>query len=76
PAGLLDEGTMVLTFATDHIYWTETIADAADRYRRHAPDDREVWFLGTASKRSVAELESLGFRVNSKVSELLEQKAD
>ena len=70
PAGLLDEGTMVLTFATDHIYWTETIADAADRYRRHAPDDREVWFLGTASKRSVAELESLGFRVNSKGGQL------
>lgn len=76
PAGLLEEGTMVLTFATDHIYWTETIADAADRYGMQAPDNREVWFLGTASDRSVAELEALGFRVNTQVSEVLEQRAD
>jgi len=76
PAGLLEDDTMVLTFATDHVYWTETIAQAADRYGSQASSEREVWFLGSTSARAAAELERSGFRVHTNVSEILEQGAD
>lgn len=76
PAGLLEDGTMVLTFATDHVYWTDTIAQVADRYGVLAPDDREVWFLGSTSVRAATELEGSGFRVHTNVAEMLEQGAD
>ena len=76
PAGLLDDGTMVLTFATDHVYWTESIAQAAGRYGALAPNEREVWFLGSTSRRAAAELEDSGFQVHTNVAAMLEQGGD
>lgn len=70
PVGVTQNGGSALLFAVDHVYWTETIAEAA---RRHAAQTgaqvgaREIWFLGTASDRARKELAGLGLDVNENV---------
>jgi len=68
PAGVTSDGTVVLTLAVDHIYWTDDVAEAADNLARLRPDraehPHEIWLLGTASARSREELSALGFIVH------------
>ena len=75
PVGVGEDGTSALLFAVDHVYWTEAIAEAA---RRHASQTAGtegsaggIWFLGTASKRTRAELSKLGFVVNENVASMM-----
>ena len=68
PAGITADGTVVLTLAVDHIYWTDDVAEAADNLARLRPDrterPHEIWLLGTASARCREELFALGFIVH------------
>ena len=66
PAAILGDGATVLAFAVDHVYWTDTIAKAAAEYVGLGGKERsrEIWLLGTASKRCNAELSALGFDVH------------
>ena len=70
PAGTTDDGKLVLLFATDHIYWTEGIAQAASIYTAlgvdASTDARELWFLGATSERCGHELTALGWEVHYK----------
>lgn len=73
PAAILGNGATVLAFAADHVYWTDTIAQAAVNYANlgEAGLPHEVWLLGTASKRCRSELDALGFDVHVGAAELL-----
>ena len=75
PAGVTEDGTAALLFAVDHVYWTETIAAAANRHAGQATANRagtgEIWFLGTASERARKELVALGFDVNDGVAAMM-----
>jgi len=77
PAGITSSGTMVFLVAADHVYWSETISQAAADHAellgggRH----REVWLLGGASNRCKDELESLGFDVHTDTAALMEEGA-
>lgn len=71
PVGMTEDGTSTFLFAVDHVYWTETIANAARQYAEQSTANNvgvgEVWFLGTASKRTRKELADLGFAVHEEV---------
>jgi hypothetical protein len=68
PTGITADGTVVLTLATDHVYWTDDVAEASDNLARLRPDraehPHEIWLLGTASARCREELAALGFVVH------------
>ena len=68
PAGITADGTVVLTLAVDHLYWTDDVAEASDNLGRLRPDraerPHEIWLLGTASVRCREELSALGFVVH------------
>jgi len=68
PTGITADGTVVLTLATDHVYWTDDVAEASDNLARLRPDraerPHEIWLLGTASVRCREELGALGFVVH------------
>jgi hypothetical protein len=76
PAAHLGNGTIVAAFATDHVYWTDTIAQAAARLAESREQKREVWLLGSASERTTAELENLGFDVYVDVAAMLVDTTD
>ncbi|MDJ0909527.1 MAG: hypothetical protein QNI99_10045 [Woeseiaceae bacterium] len=67
PAAMLTDGSSMFAFAVDHVYWTEDIADAGERYRALTSgeygDTRKVLLLGTASERCRNELTERGFEV-------------
>lgn len=75
PAGTTENGTRVLVFAVDHVYWTEAIAEAAGRHAVQSKDGgesaAEIWLLGTASKRTAKELAGIGFEVRENVAEMM-----
>lgn len=75
PVGVAEDGTSALTFAVDHVYWTETIAGAAKRHALQTPGTDAgagaIWLLGTASKRARTELSELGFVVNENVAAMM-----
>ena len=75
PVGVSDDGSSALLFAADHVYWTETIAEAAKRHALHTSSADAgaggVWFLGTASKRTRKELAELGLRIHEDVASLM-----
>lgn len=73
PSAILGNGATVLTIAVDHLYWTETIATAADKYLGLAEAERthEVWLLGSVSQRSHAELAARNFEVHTNTAALL-----
>lgn len=73
PVARLGNGAYILAFATDHVYWTETIAQAAEQYSQLGTPDqpREIWLLGAASQRCKAELAALGFYVRTNVTKLI-----
>ena len=67
-------------FATDRVYWTESIATAAQNYAARASDAEngagEVWLLGSASDRTMAELSQLGFAVHVDVRSMMAAPPD
>ncbi len=73
PAAMLSNGGSMLAFAVDHVYWTEGVANAGERYRALTSgeygDTRTVLLLGTASERCRAELEAKGFEVRENLGE-------
>ncbi len=75
PVGITEEGTVVLTFAVDHVYWTDVIAAAAKSHATTAMREKnaagEVWLLGTASERVREELTGLGFAVHEQVASMM-----
>jgi len=75
PAGVTSDGTVILTLAVDHIYWTDDVAEAADNLARLRPDrtehPHEIWLLGTASPRCREELSALGFIVHEELAAIL-----
>lgn len=75
PVGSTDDGSSALVFAVDHVYWTEAIAEAAANHVAHADladgASREIWLLGTASKRTRNELSGLGFEVQEDVAAMM-----
>lgn len=76
PAGITNDGKLIILFATDHVYWTDEVAQTADIYDTalgaDAPTDtREVWFLGTTSERCDRESAALGWVVHRDVARIL-----
>ena len=75
PTGLTKDGKLVLLVATDHVYWTESVAQAADRFTTLGTDAlteaREVWLLGSASERCEHEMTNLGWDVHENLSEII-----
>lgn len=73
PAAILGNGAYVLAFAIDHVYWTDTIAQVTNYYVNLGGKEqtREVWLLGAASERCIAELGALGFDVHVRVAAML-----
>lgn len=76
PTGITADGTAVMLFAVDHVYWTETMAKVAGIRSLQNPDaDREIWLLGTASQRAREELMNLGFEVHEGVASMIRTPA-
>ena len=76
PTGITADGTAVMLFAVDHVYWTETMAKVAGIRSLQNPDaDREIWFLGSASQRAREELMNLGFEVHEGVASMIQTPA-
>ena len=73
PVGFTDDGTAAFLFAVDHVYWTDTIAEAAGNHAAQsgADSDSEIWLLGTASERTKTELDRLGFSVQENVASMM-----
>ncbi len=80
PVGITEDGTAALLFAVDHVYWTDTIADAAQNHAAQAVGQQnsvgEVWLLGTASDRTRQELTGLGFSVRENVASMIVAASD
>jgi len=75
PVGVTENGSTASVFAVDHVYWTEAIAAAAGNHVAQAGDadeaTREIWLLGSASKRTRKELSALGFVVHEDVAGMM-----
>ena len=73
PVGTTDNGGTIIVFATDHVFWTETIAAAARRYASAISGEgsREAWFAGSVSDRCRQNLEAMGFEVRTEVTATL-----
>ena len=73
PVGITEDGDAALLFAVDHVYWTDTIAEAAAGHAAQMGDAGagEVWLLGTASERTRVELDALGFSVREDVASMM-----
>ena len=80
PVGVTENGTAALLFAVDHVYWTDTIADAAQNHAAQAAGEQdsvgEVWLLGSASDRTRQELTGLGFSVHENVGSMIVVASD
>ena len=74
PRGIAEDGTATLLFAADYVFWTETVAAAADSYAALRGDDSErtleLWLLGDLSERTAAELAARNITVYSDLVEL------
>lgn len=75
PVGVNEDGDAEFLFAVDHVYWTDTIAAAAQNHAAQASGEGveagEIWFLGTASDRTRSELADLGFAVHENVAAMM-----
>ena len=80
PVGVTEDGTAALLFAVDHVYWSDTIADAAQNHATLASDQQnrvgEIWLLGSASDRTRQELTGLGFSVHEDVASMIVAASD
>ena len=74
PRGVTEDGTAVLLFAADHVFWTDTVATAADGYAALRGDDEdrvlELWLLGGMSERTASELAARNITVHTDLVEL------
>jgi len=63
------DGTAVLLFPSDYVYWTETMAQAAQDYlalnEGQAGQKPELWILGQVSERARGELLTLGYELHT-----------
>ena len=75
PYGLTTDDQAVVTFATDHVYWTEMTAQVTQNYRatmaEHSVTGRDLWLLGSASERFIREISSRDFHVQQNAAGLL-----
>jgi hypothetical protein len=75
PVGINEDGDAALLFAVDHVYWTETIAEAAGNHASQSGaaggGAGEVWLLGSASDGTRAALSSLGFGLHENVASMM-----
>jgi len=76
PGGIRADGTTVLLFPSDYVYWTETMAQAAREFRAlgtGSPDLKpELWILGSVSKRTRTELDKLGYDLYTEFADQLQ----
>ena len=74
PIGVAQDGTEILMFAVDHVYWTDTIADAASNHvdRLDVGAAGEVWLMGTASDLTRTRLGGLGLTVIERVDSMMQ----
>jgi hypothetical protein len=74
------EGKSVLLFPSDHVYWTELMAEAAMEYRAVGSDQnedvQEIWILGTTSDRVADELLALGYDLHTDFAEMVKPVAE
>ncbi len=75
PAAMLTNGGTAFAFAVDHVYWTEGVAEAGERYRALTSgeygDTRTVLLLGTTSERCRTELTEMGFTLCENLGDLV-----
>ena len=75
PVGITDDGSAALVFAADHVYWTETISEAASNHAAQAAHGGatpgEVWLLRSVSDRTSSELSRLGFDIHENVATMM-----
>ena len=80
PGGIARDGTVVLMFPSDHVYWTQAMAEAAEVYRgldtNASGHALELWILGTVSNRARRELESLGYELHVDFAAMLQSPSD
>jgi hypothetical protein len=80
PGGIARDGTVVLMFPSDHVYWTRAMAEAAEVYRgldtNASGHALELWILGTVSNRARRELESLGYELHVDFAAMLQSPSD
>ena len=80
PGGVMAEGKSVLLFPSDHVYWTELMAEAAMEYRAVGSDQnedvQEIWILGTTSDRVADELLALGYDLHTDFAEMVKPVAE
>jgi len=70
PGALTDDGRVIFLIPVDHIFWTDSIALAADGPFAEAGKQvtsREVWFRGNVSTKCRTELETRGWLVRDQV---------
>lgn len=77
PGGIRSDGTTVLLFPSDYVYWTGTMAQAAREYRqlgKHKDDHKsELWILGSVSDRTQTELLKMGYELHTNMEEILNE---
>ncbi len=60
--------------ATDYVFWTDTVATAADRFTAFRDDDAdrslELWLLGDMSARTAEELTARNIQVHTNLVEV------
>jgi hypothetical protein len=75
PGGIAAGGKSALLFPSDHVYWTEPMAQAANEYRSTDSDNsghaQELWILGTTTDRTRRQLLALGYDLHTDFAEML-----
>jgi hypothetical protein len=65
---------VTLLFAADYVFWTDTVAEAADGYAALRGDDEhrvlELWLLGGMSERMASELAARNITAHTDLIEL------
>jgi len=66
-----DDGTIVLVLPSDHIIWSEMVADVAgsliEKAKKSKADEPEIWALGDFSALALSKLEGMGWKVYTNV---------
>lgn len=69
PGGIGSNGMSVLLFPSDHVYWTESMAQAAGEFaalgKANSRMKPELWILGSVSKRARSVLKKLGYELKT-----------
>ena len=74
PRAITEDGTAALVLATDYVFWTDTVATAADRFTALRDEDAdrslELWLLGDMSARTSEELTARNIQVHTNLVEV------